>query len=315
MNTKRSILSLLIATLILTGCESDLGTVLQVEHPIPIPDATSIIYQATHPQLGWYILLTSGDYIHHHRLSATGFDIAPQWSPDKQWIVFVKGFPDANPSIWKMRFNGSGKTRLTPMNRYCESPTISPHGRIAFTVESGRRLDIFVMDSAGTEWQQITTPATIPFYDSTRFGRPTWSRDGSQILFSYYRPDTPYGLATGIAMIEIASGRLTLIPALDNLHPYNLDWSPTRDEIVFAGHIMEGGPKVFRSDMDGRNTRQLTVSEGAFLPNWSPDGEKIAYVNVDQLGGELTIWIMDRDGTNKRKIIEIPGEEATAPSW
>jgi Tol biopolymer transport system component len=37
----------------------------------------------------------------------------PFWSPDGQWIGYVKGVV-AKPSIWKMRPNGTGQESIAP---------------------------------------------------------------------------------------------------------------------------------------------------------------------------------------------------------
>ena len=54
---------------------------------------------------------------------------------------------------------------------------------------------------------------------------------------------------------------------------------------------------------------------GNFSFDWSVDGSMIAYSNVDTLGSYDSIWIMNQDGSGKKKIIEFPYADATEPSW
>lgn len=57
------------------------------------------------------------------------------------------------------------------------------------------------------------------------------------------------------------------------------------------------------------------LTEGANLndhPRWSPDGQRIAYVSCGE-DGITSIWVMDRDGTNKKRLTT--KHHAMNPSW
>ncbi|MEX0681745.1 MAG: hypothetical protein WD097_10230 [Balneolales bacterium] len=41
------------------------------------------------------------------------------------------------------------------------------------------------------------------------------------------------------------------------------------------------------------------AGEADRYPAWSPDGTKIAYVNIDYFEGQGQIWLMNPDGTNR----------------
>ena len=67
-------------------------------------------------------------------------------------------------------------------------------------------------------------------------------------------------------------------------------------------------------DSDGSNRTPLASAQAEFLaaPSWSPDGSRIAYVS-DQ-GGNLDIWVMDRDGGNAVNLTDHP-EKDHSPAW
>jgi len=312
---ERMIISLLFFTL-LAQCNSDLDKISEIKHDIPMPSAGTIVYQSAEPPLGWHIALASDDYRRRFNLTPGFFDITPEWSPDKRWIVFVRGLPpDTNLRIWKMKYNGDSKIALTPPDKNSSGPQISPDGRwIAFSVRTGKKYDIFIMDTSGRQWQQITNNSTIPFYEMAIYAHPNWAPDGRRIVFDFYRFDT--GMSSSLAILDLTTNHFTHLSSVDSLYPYKPDWSPTRDEIVFVCNSpCGGGPKIFRVNADGSNIIQLTSSWGNDEPNWSSDGEMIAYASRDSMQGHDSIWIMNRDGSNKRKLIEIPGADVTAPAW
>jgi Tol biopolymer transport system component len=109
---------------------------------------------------------------------------------------------------------------------------------------------------------------------------------------------------------------------LTNAHSYNAEATITRDgkKIVFTS-TRNGDLDIYTMDADGSNVRQLTHELGYDGgPFWSYDGKKIVYRAEhpqtpqeieDYKGllsrglirpGNLEIWVMDADGSNKRQI-------------
>ena len=114
-------------------------------------------------------------------------DYSPAWSPDAKRIAFVRGAPGVQSSIYVMRADGTGTTRITTDEKvgdyYLEDdrPAWSPNGKqIAFS----RSLDgtnIYVMSPNGSELKQLTKKGGT---------QPTWSPSGAAIAFVSER-DTP----------------------------------------------------------------------------------------------------------------------------
>jgi Tol biopolymer transport system component len=305
----------LLATIALSQCNSDLDILLEVPHTIPVPDGQSLVYQSSEGGLGWHIMLMSLNYRDTFTLTPGFFDITPQWSPDKRWIVFTRGLPpEGNLRIWKMNFDGKNKSPLTPSEKHCQGGRVSPDSRrIAFGALSGTRYDLFTMDTSGGEWQQVTTSSRIPFYDAATYAFPGWAPDGRRIVFSFHRFDLD---TDGLAIIDLVTNTFYHLSCIDSLRPYDADWSPTRDEIAFVGVVPgTSGTRVFTLALNEKRLLQLTHSWGSSAPDWSPDGETIAYSNKDSLQGDESLWIMNRDGSNPRKLVERPGASLTQPCW
>jgi TolB protein len=82
----------------------------------------------------------------------------------------------------------------------------------------------------------------------------------------------------------------------------------------------DGGGDVYAMDSDGTHVKRLThygpaFKSAAIWDGWSPNGRKIVFsVNpTDSLGARL--WIMNADGSHKRRILNDPGFHDIFPSF
>ncbi len=94
------------------------------------------------------------------------------------------------------------------------------------------------------------------------------------------------------------------------------DISPDGKHIVFVYASHEKGVReIYVSDIDGRNTRQLTHFPEAPIkkgPVWSPEGSKIAFHGDIEDGAQ--IFVMDKDGSNLKQLTEMEGYNVE-PHW
>lgn len=96
-------------------------------------------------------------------------------------------------------------------------------------------------------------------------------------------------------------------------------WSPTGDRILFSrGH--GDRPEIWSIKPDGSDERQMTGTDVAMglFPIFSPDGTMIAFSGARSEDGQgADLWIMNSDGTNKRKLTDTPGRNdmEAFPHW
>jgi Tol biopolymer transport system component len=143
-------------------------------------------------------------------------------------------------------------------------------------------------------------------------GPPSYSPDGSQVVFMRTRPGIQPDGAGALFVVAAEGGRPQRITPwgasfLDN------GWSPDGDWIVFQRPY--GQLFLVRPDGSGlhRVPVELPQGAGARNPSWSPDGEWIVFSMQQALGG--SIWAVRPDGSDLRPVTTSTGADATSPSW
>jgi TolB protein len=63
--------------------------------------------------------------------------------------------------------------------------------------------------------------------------------------------------------------------------------------------------QIYTVDPDGSSLRRVTSNDGggAYQPDWSPDGSRIAYASDET--GRSEIWIVRADGSNPRRLTDV----------
>jgi len=240
----------------------------------------------------------------------------PAWSPDRSRIIF-KSDRDNQPGrddIYTMKADGSDVRRLTETPEIREwTPKYSPDGRTVVYVRVVPREGTFLalMDADGGNQRQVAGP-----YAFAEF--PAWKKDGSQVYFSAIergRNDAD------IYAYDIASGAVTAVvssPAADVCPHFTHDGktltyasvAPGGDTNVdlFAHDMTSGG--AAGPEVDRRLTDDPAVDD---YGNPSPDDREIVYINKS--GASADLWLMSRDGSNKRPLVVTPDLDENVPDW
>jgi Tol biopolymer transport system component len=254
------------------------------------------------------------------RLTSTGKDLLPSWSPDGQKIVFTST-RDGNAEIYTMNADGSGQTRITNDPAGDGESVWSPDGtKIAFVSTRDGNRKIYTMGADGSSQTRITNnPASE--------AEPVWSPDGTKIAFVSNRhcpPPNEFVLCRSeiYTMSVDGSGvtRVTEAPCFvdGNSGP---DWSPDAQKIVFWRSVETScsteaefnGFQLLVINADGTEQKELTSRCCAidWQPAWSPDGQQIVFKS-DRSSSLNAIWAMNADGTGLRLLDN--GIDAS-PDW
>lgn len=210
---------------------------------------------------------------------------------------------------------------------------------------SGRatRSAIYAMRADGSGIRLITQGAWPAFY-------PSWSRDGARVAFasggggispaqalwvmnpdgsdahlaSSAFPTCGYGyksLTWAPSGERLAASCLgnTLIFDLRNGESYSLserlgtstsnpDWSPDGKRIALSG---PDGDEVLVTNPDGTGLAPLLSN--AAVAVWSPNGEKLAFLTVED--GRLSIMVANSDGSHRVRIAPDSIAYSMGPTW
>lgn len=92
------------------------------------------------------------------------------------------------------------------------------------------------------------------------------------------------------------------LPTVDDVWG-GIDLSPDGREVAFAWN-QSGAYELYTAPIAEDRIIQLTdATARSVSPRWSPDGREIAFLR-DEAGSErFGVWIVDRDGTNERRLI------------
>jgi TolB protein len=133
--------------------------------------------------------------------------------------------------------------------------------------------------------------------DGLRMKGPVGDRDISNIYMSDY---------DGANQTRLTATRsLDIAPA----------WAPDGDTLAYTSY-RSGYPDIIlqsiRSLRPPTNPAKGSIENHNFLPAWSPDGTKLAFMS--NRDGNPEIYIVNRDGSNLRRITNHPNADVT-PTW
>jgi tricorn protease-like protein len=212
-------------------------------------------------------------------------------APDGGSVVYSSYLEDNFYEIYRLRLSDGSVDRLTDKLGVLTGPEISPDGTsVIFSrgdPTTGRQR-VAIMDRDGKDARNI-----VSGWD------PTWSQDGTQILFA---SDLEGGVQLFIANRNGKEPRrVTSLPSLRG----RSDWSPDGQWIVtYAGPSWHR--EVYILSVDGSNLRQLTPTGGNSQgPSFSPDGKWVAFTAYfDQYGKDhgCEIYVIRTDGTDLRRL-------------
>ena len=217
--------------------------------------------------------------------------------------------------IYLVNADGSGLRRLTTGF----DPALAPDGqRVAFTRWDGPR-GVWIYDLRTAE-EMLLAQANGP-------RAPTWSPDGSELAFAFWRKtipgrqvcigdfcfDIPPEDFNGLATVRVAEKILRDLPASQTVQ--SPTWAPNGLRIVYRG---KQGLKFTEPGRPDAAEEVLTTNLFHESPAWSPDGQRLLVQT--RLHDHRDIFMLDSDGRTVARLTApdpLAGRPANnvAPAW
>jgi Tol biopolymer transport system component len=210
------------------------------------------------------------------QLDAMGpFDLLPDGS-----LVYEQGRQYRRDYSFEDIFWWDARTHVTQrltLGKRARDPAVSPDGRwVAFSMNEHSDSVLAVQPMAPNAKERIVWHGDR--YDNAY--QPAWSPDGSRIAFSAWRTDG----YRDILIVDVASGKVEEVT-----HDRAIDMEPAwaRDgKTLYFDSDRTGITNIYAYDLDTKRLWQVTnVLGGAFQPNPSPDGTRLAFDALVPKGG------------------------------
>jgi Tol biopolymer transport system component len=239
----------------------------------------------------------------------------PDWPPDGASIVFAADDVDGTRDLWMGPADGSSAERIYDCAAPCgwsADPAWPPDGR-SILFQRGSAIgdaglglgSVDVLDLGSRAIETLFTGAETEYLYV-----PRWAPDMHAFVmelerFPSGRLDESHLDAATIAIVELTADR----PAARELLPDSTfaaypDWGAD-GRIVFmrpVGADLEGPSDLYAIDPGGGDPTRVTTTgqEGrqALQPSWTPDGDRIIFVEQDDFGVNVRMATIRPDGTD-----------------
>lgn len=234
---------------------------------------------------------------------------SPRWSPTGDRLIYLSNL-DESTQVY-CRWMDSGDTaKLTNLTSAPNELVWSPSGRsIAFSMLVEEKPEPFVKLPPKPEDAEWADPPKLIQKARYRYDGAGYLKDGfSQLFVLSAEGGTPRQLTQGNfnhggTPAWSKDGKALILAAN---RQENWEFNPLRDDI-------------YEVDLNSRTIKRLTDRDGPdFNPVVSPDGTKIAYIGFDDhfMGYQVErLYVMNRDGSNKRLLTESFDRDIQSPVW
>lgn len=243
------------------------------------------------------------------RLTGTSWDQGLDWSPDGRWLAFSDmPNPDAPLRIYLLDVETGVRKQFSTQPAgdvlLDTDPSFSPGAdRIAFIRRapySGGRGSVYVQSTEeGSDAQRLTQEDWA--WDVA------WTADQSALILATGDPSGHY-----LLRVPLNGDKPVPLPVGSGAR--SLSISPTTGALVYAEQFQDHdiwkipGPAAQTTSTPAR---LISSTRDDFMPEFSVDGERLAFVSART--GRWEVWVSDADGANQQRLTEIG--YAIFPRW
>ena len=296
----------------------------EFNNPIWSPDGSRMLFHRDTAQ-NWPPVMETYSTDARFRLLRAG--IFPSFSHSGDRLVFTTGFSAfLHNGLMTSSVDGSNRWLIhDDLEHNTVAPSWSPDGSlIAFG--SGGAFQGFLNQGRQVSNIAVVAPDGSGFRLLTQGdgnnGFPGWSPDGRQVVF---RLQDEHG--KGLRIVDVQTGRVTVLTDGNGNHDNFPAWSPKGDEITFSSDREDGDWEIYTIHPDGTGVRRITHIPGNDAhSSWSPDAKWLVFATEKngfkdemalhphnpQTYGEVAV--MRPDGSELHALTDNPWEDST-PRW
>jgi dipeptidyl aminopeptidase/acylaminoacyl peptidase len=225
----------------------------------------------------------------------------PQWSPDGKYISFVAALGGGTSQLYLLNRMGGEAIRLTDLKGDLSDYAWSP---------DSKKIALLQRDPLDTSREQKNKPWVIDRYH--------FKQDVSGYLHDKRK--------THIYLFDVKDKKLDTLTR-GRYDESDIKWSPDGTRIAFVSNRTEDPDKNSNTDIyvidakTGASFRQLTTWKGRdSAPQWSPDGNTIAYLRSTADGNFIMydqpiLCTINAGGGESRLLSKDLDRPVTTPRW
>ncbi len=229
-------------------------------------------------------------------------------------IVFIgKKTKNANKQVYTCDVTGSNLKQLTFGNAIHLSPSWSPDGNnILFTSFIKNNPDLYMLDINSSK------ASVLSEFSGLNSGG-VFSPDGQYLIYTASNAG-----AASLYVMDPINKKRTPLTTKKALY-VDVDFTKDGEQLTYVSsefgnpHILKA--KIEKTDKPIPNNIKLTdikrlthVGWYNTMPRWSPNAKEIVYASFDRADNRFDLFIMNEDGTNKRRLTLNSGNNE-APTW
>ncbi len=242
------------------------------------------------------------------------------WSPDGNWLVVSGADSPKEPAALFLLSTETGeKRRLTSPPKPMQGdscPAFAPDGRtLAFSRSADAGVGDLYLITLSAELQPLGEARRLTL-GNRGWGKPAWTPDGREIVFSGTSGElfriSPSGSAEPRRLASLGD------------HLYHPAFSPHGHRLAYSHRFYRGSigriaAPVGHSPHSWKVPTPVSVSlfisstRDDSSPQFSPDGKHIAFVS--SRSGNREIWTSDGEGLNAVQVTHFGGAPVTTPRW
>ena len=247
------------------------------------------------------------------RLASCGANIYGDltWSPDGKWLAYNDKSSASDPfHLVLLSPTSLEKQSITtpPAGSWGDhDPAFSPDGKqLSFTRSLSEGMqDMYTLSLSSFEATRLT-------FDSRNISGHTWSSNNATIIFSSNRTGK-----SGLWRISADGGTPKWI-GIGNGPTYFPHVAATRLAFMMGSGqtniwLKKQEPTEDGEAVDTAATAVISSTWWDLHPQWSPDGQHIAFTS--NRTGNFEIWMANKDGNEQRRLTNFNGPFTSTPRW